>query len=185
MHQITRREAEDIGIADSPEIPMREVFNKRTGEIKSIPSGIDPGWECNPGQYRQRRMEQFLQGTLDNADPAIAHAAARDMASSWRMRRIHEGSASGSVPVRMLPRAVAERLGAKTRVVSFSDATVTRARSAGIEVAVSDIEELAVKVSEGLVDDDGQIVLAKPGGLRWVVKQRQTLSGFELLMMQL
>lgn len=79
VRQITRREAEEIGIGESPEIPVREVFNPRTGEIKEIPSGIDPGWESNPGLSRQRRMEEFLQGKLEAADPAVAYAAKQDI----------------------------------------------------------------------------------------------------------
>ncbi|AZV77897.1 hypothetical protein EBB79_08305 [Parasedimentitalea marina] len=183
VRQITRREADEIGIADSPEIPMREVFNKRTGEIKSIPSGIDPGWESNPGQYRQRQMEQFLRGKLGSADPAIAHAAARDMASSWRVRRIHEGSASGSVPVAMLPREVATRLGSRSRVVSISEETMASARAAGIEPTVSVIEELAVKAGDGRIDDDGWVVRDKPNSPRWVVTKRHSGGDIQLLLM--
>lgn len=72
VRQITRREAEEIGIGESPETPMQDVFNERTGEIKSIPSGIDPGWESNPGLYRQQRMEEMLKGKLESADTEIA-----------------------------------------------------------------------------------------------------------------
>lgn len=72
VRQITRREAEEIGIGESPETPMQDVFNFRTGEIKSIPSGIDPGWESNPGLYRQQRMEEILRAKLENADAEIA-----------------------------------------------------------------------------------------------------------------
>jgi hypothetical protein len=58
-------------------------------------------------------------------------------------------------------------------------------RAAGIEVAVSDIEELAVKASDGLINEEGRIVMDKPSSPRWVVKQHQIQSGFELLMMML
>lgn len=91
VRQITRREAEERGISDAPEIPMRDVFNKRTGEIKRIPSGIDPGWESNPGLARQESVEQALAEKLDAVDPNIARAAAKD---SFRDNR-QESRSSG------------------------------------------------------------------------------------------
>ncbi|MGV6839992.1 MAG: phage head morphogenesis protein [Planktomarina sp.] len=129
VRQITRREAERRGISDSPDVPMRDVLNHRTGEIKRIPSGIDPGWERNPGLVRQRAMEQLLSEKLNAADPQIARVAARDMASSWRVLRVHDGSAKGSVPVAMLPDDLAAALGAKSRVVLYSDYTAAKGRS--------------------------------------------------------
>jgi len=128
VRQITRREANERGISDSPEVPMRDVLNHRTGEIKRIPSGIDPGWERNPGLVRQRHMEQILAEKLNAADPHIARAAAHDMATSWRVLRIHEGSAKGAVPVAMLPDDLAQALGAKSRVVQYSDYTAAKGR---------------------------------------------------------
>ena len=29
---------------------MVEYIDKRTGEIKEVPKGIDPGWDFNPGK---------------------------------------------------------------------------------------------------------------------------------------
>ncbi|MDJ0826965.1 MAG: phage minor head protein [Rhodobacter sp.] len=52
VRQISRAEAERLGIDASPEIPVRDVQNTRTGQIKRVPVGIDPGWEGNPGYLR-------------------------------------------------------------------------------------------------------------------------------------
>lgn len=155
VRQITRREAEATGISDSPDIPMREFFNRRTGEVKRIPSGIDPGWEMNPGQYRQRNMERFLNGKLDVASPAIARAAAKDIASSWRFMRIHDGSAKGAVPVAMVPDDLAKLLGAKTRVVQFSSDTAFKQKATHPELISDDYAELDKLIHEGLVVTQG------------------------------
>ena len=121
VRQITRREAESRGIAESPTIPTRQVFNQRTGELRQVPSGIDPGWESNPGLTRQRHVEQLLVGRLDAADPAIRQVAVRDIATSWRARRVLEGQAGGSVPVAVLPDAIADRISAGTSIVQMTD----------------------------------------------------------------
>lgn len=121
VRQITRREAEARGISESPAIPTREVFNQRTGELRQVPSGIDPGWESNPGLTRQRHVEQLLAGRLDAADPAIRQVAVRDIATSWRARRVLEGRAGGSVPIAVLPDEIVERIGAGTSIVQMTD----------------------------------------------------------------
>lgn len=181
VRQITRREAERRGISDRPEIPMRDVINRRTGEIKSIPSGIDPGWEMNPGLYRQRQMELFMAGKLDAADPAIAQAAARDMAASWRLRRIHDGSARGAVPVAMLPDDLASAIGARTRVVQFSDYTAEKGRAKHPEVSAESFAIVAELIEKGevLKQDDRNLILIGPGDLPWLAVIKRTENGLE------
>lgn len=181
VRQITSREAEERGVSDSPEVPMREVFNKRTGEIKRIPSGIDPGWEMNPGQYRQQQMERFLTGKLDATDPSIARVAARDMASSWRLRRIHDGSAKGSVPVAMLPDDLAVAIGAKTRVVQFSDYTAEKGRRQHPEVGPDSYTKVTELVGNSEVIKKGanHLVLIGKGDLPWVAVIKSTQDGRE------
>jgi SPP1 gp7 family putative phage head morphogenesis protein len=184
VRQITRREAEEIGIGESPETPMREVFNSRTGEIKSIPSGIDPGWESNPGAFRQRRMAEFLQGKLDGADPAIAHAAARDMATSWRVRRIHDGTAQGTAPVAILPKALVEKIGAKTRVVSFSDYTAAKGRAKHPEAEIERFADLERVLRRGTIvqrDNPKSLsVLEEIDGEYWLAAFKATQDGSEI-----
>ena len=65
--------------------PPRTFVNKRTGEISTVPAGIDPGWGTNPGlsraqtlvtrlteQLLSRRRRRRAQG--DRADRRLAHA---------------------------------------------------------------------------------------------------------------
>ncbi len=184
VRQISRREAEEIGIGESPELPMREVFNPRTGEVKTIPSGIDPGWESNPGAFRQRRMEEFLQAKLDAADPAIAHAAARDMATSWRVRRIHDGTAQGSAPVAILPKALAEQIGAQTRVVRFSDYTAAKGRAKHPEAEIERFADLERVLGRGTIvqrdNPKSMSVLEEINGEYWLAAFKATQDGSEI-----
>ena len=181
VRQITRREADERGISDSPDVPMRDVLNKRTGEIKRIPSGIDAGWEKNPGLFRQKNMERFLAGKLDAADPAIARAAAKDLASSWRVRRIYEGTAKGGVPIGVLPKELVERLGSKSKMTLFSDATAMKQKRNHPDLQSSDYTRLADLLENGRVVTQGKNHLGFVGrdyDLPWiaVVKVTQDLS---------
>lgn len=124
VRQITAREAGERGIDEAPVIEVEAKENERTGEIWQVPKGIDPGWHTNPGQKRLDYLNQHLNGTLSKADPAIARAAARDMAGSWRARRIVDQSASGSVPIAMLDDVLQTALKSKSNVVQYSRDTV-------------------------------------------------------------
>lgn len=54
-------EGEDIKF-DPPPISFREWTNKRTGEVRQVPDGIDPGWDYNPGRAgHEATMERLLQ----------------------------------------------------------------------------------------------------------------------------
>lgn len=35
---------------EAPAVPLRPWTNKRTGEVRHVPEGIDPGWDYNPGK---------------------------------------------------------------------------------------------------------------------------------------
>ncbi len=181
VRQVTKREADEIGVSDSPEIPMRDVFNKRTGEIKRIPSGIDPGWETNPGIYRQKQMERFLAGKLDGTAPVVAHVAARDMAMSWRAQRIHDGGAKGAVPIAMLPDQLANAVGSKTRVVHYSDYTAEKSRRKHTEVTPEKLPIVSELIETGEVRKKGgkNLVLIGQGELPWVAVVKRTADGRE------
>jgi hypothetical protein len=186
VRQITRREADERGVSESPELPMREVFNKRTGEIKTIPSGIDVGWESNAGRTRHRQLQQMLNGKLDGADPVIARVAARDMATSWRMRRIHDGSAKGSVPVAMLPRELVEKMGTKTRVVQFSDQTSAKGRTKHPEATADAFAAIDGMLRDGAIYQRGDSNALAFTQLRddgtWVAVVKRTQDASELFL---
>lgn len=185
VRQITRREAEARGISESPRIPTRQVFNQRTGELRQVPSGIDPGWETNPGLTRQRHLERHLAGRLDAVDPAIARVAARDMATSWRVRRILDGSAPGSVPVAMLPEDLAGRFGVSTRVVQLSDQTAIKQadrRTLRPEdyVVIADAIEAGEAGFDRAENGAHRLSFESTGDAPWRVVLKRTVAGDEM-----
>lgn len=123
VRQLTRHEAEDLGVDQAaPAAPTREVRNKRTGVVKQVPVGIDPGWERNPGKLRLETVEQLLDERLEAAVPAVRKVALRDIASSWQVRRITEGG-PGRAPVAMLPARATDVLPGKPRIVHWTRAS--------------------------------------------------------------
>lgn len=124
VRQVTRSEADRRGAGRAPLLPKRRVLNKRTGEMKEVPVGIDPGWERNPGKLRLQAMERLLAEKLEAADPEVARAAFRDIATSWRLMRLAtDARAVGNAPIGILPASHAQEAGASRRIVEFSDIT--------------------------------------------------------------
>ncbi|MGR3501599.1 phage head morphogenesis protein [Pseudaestuariivita sp.] len=116
VRQITRREAERRGVSEPPNVRVDEKRNRRTGEIRQIPRGIDPGWDRNPGKLRLRHMEQLLLDRITTMSPAARDVAVKDIATSWQAQRVLDGTASGAVPVAIVPEALSRFTGGGTLV---------------------------------------------------------------------
>ncbi len=130
VRQVGRAEAERRGITREVNIPTRRVVNPETGAVRELPAGLDPAWAGNPGKTRMRNAEAHLEGKLealargdDEARRAMLRVAARDIAGSWRVARIHAGEAPGSAPVGVVSPATAAAMGATTSVVRYGNRT--------------------------------------------------------------
>lgn len=151
VKQITRRAAEALGIDVSPPVETREWTNRRTGEVKQVPVGIDPGWERNPGVMRRRAMERMLNDKLDSLPEETARVAARDIATSWRAARVLAGRAPGAVPVAVLPDAIAGAIGARTRVVQMTSGYGDKFRARSRDVSVDTLAALSDALRDGMI----------------------------------
>lgn len=58
---------------EPPEDTRRDYVNKRTGEVVSVPDGIDPGWAYNPGKAGWQALQAGRK--LIDAPPDLASAA--------------------------------------------------------------------------------------------------------------
>lgn len=146
VRQLTRAQAEDHGISEPVAIETRKWVNRRTGEEKDIPVGIDPGWERNPGIDRQGAMERFLAGKIDEADEAVAKTVTADITDSWRFRRLLDGASPGEVPVAVLPRSLRDVLGTDRQAVTLSGRTVRKMRDRHPEIGTPEAYRLVQRI---------------------------------------
>ena len=122
VRSVTKAEAARRGVSDEPLVPDRRVENERTGEIRIVPAGIDPGWHRNPGKLRLQHVEAILKGRLEDLPDAARIVALRDIATSWRVQRIMDG-APGRAPVGLLSEEMATAAGIPERVIWVNHAT--------------------------------------------------------------
>ena len=161
VRQMSSRQAERRGgVTPRPEVTTRAWTNPRTGEVRDVPVGIDPGWERNPGLLRRRNAEALLGGRVAALSEDARRAALADIAGSWRVRRMLSG-APGRLPVAVLPDAAARALGAEGPVVDLSTEHV--AHLVGDhpgEARAALVPQLAA-----LPQADRALVVPSPGGL--------------------
>lgn len=131
VRQVSRGEREDLlgedGYSEErPPLLERTFRNRRTGEITTVPDGIDPGWATNPGLSRARTLMQNLSAKLEEADPAVAKRTIGDI---WRsdVPRVMAAVRTErlQLPVAYSPRVQSE-IGSIGPMVSVSNETVRR-----------------------------------------------------------
>lgn len=116
VRQVTKAEAARRGVSEAPNVPDRVVKNQRTGEMRIVPAGIDPGWQSNPGKLRLDGAEAFMAGKIRLWPDEAQKVALRDIATSWRVQRIMDG-APGRAPVGLLPAEIAAQAGVPDRMI--------------------------------------------------------------------
>ncbi|OJF90640.1 hypothetical protein AX761_23360 [Rhizobium sp. 58] len=71
LQSLSEREVEgmrDELTFEPPTDDVRDWVNKRTGEVRSIPVGIDPGWDINPGKVGFQATEGQLLAKAQSRD---------------------------------------------------------------------------------------------------------------------
>ncbi|MEM1371743.1 MAG: phage minor head protein, partial [Pseudomonadota bacterium] len=65
QRDVDRLRAEGVPLTFEPiEITRRPFTNKRTGEVRMVPDGIDPGWDYNPGAAGHAQTVATLEARL-------------------------------------------------------------------------------------------------------------------------
>ena len=62
----------------APTLETRAHINRRTGESREVPVGIDPGFDHNPGRPGGRSLDELIRQKLAAAPPRLAQAAGED-----------------------------------------------------------------------------------------------------------
>ncbi len=83
-----------LEVSEAPEIQTREWTNHLSGEIRSVPVGIDPGWDYNPGEAHVRRAQRGLIAKLESRQLEIGRAVVRHNLGTPDFRRFVRGEAT-------------------------------------------------------------------------------------------
>lgn len=155
VRAISSREALRYGGASaSPEIKKREWVNKRTGEIMQVPVGIDPGFDINPGKSRAAHLQQVVTTKINQAKPAIAQAAVRQLVEGKPFEQFMT-MPDGEWPVAALSADMKTLLQAKNNAVMLSAETLAKQQVNHPELTIDEYRLIPAIVDQGRVIDRG------------------------------
>ena len=183
VRQISAREAARLGVNEAPNVPRSQKVNRRTGEVRDVPVGVDPAWSRNPGKLRVQHMETLLVQGVEALPEIAAQAITADLATSWRVQRIQAGEAEGRVPVAILPSEARTALDVEVKTVLFSDETATKQSAKHPELKPQDYAQLARLMASGTIvttKDQSVAVFERRARDAWLAVIKRTAKGDEL-----
>ena len=124
--QISAREAQRRGISQTPKIRNVTHRNMRTGEITSVPEGIDPGWNSNPGLAREDNMRRFLAQALERSPASLAQIAISDLLGDSEFTAHMRGERLTAWPMAVINDELATLMDSKSRTIFFSQDSAAR-----------------------------------------------------------
>lgn len=120
-------------VKQAPEVQMREWIDSRTGEIRTVPVGIDPGFGYNVGvaSARWTALESVVAQRLAKASPDLAQAARNEGMATWHTPM------QATAAVKFVERSVkAPRVKQPLQVLgSVSSLATDRAKALGVNLA--------------------------------------------------
>ncbi len=162
---------------EAPEIELAEYVSQRTGEVISVPIGIDPGWDYNPGLVRQADLLKQTATKLQAADPAIAKESIKQLVQGEAFAYWYE-KPEGLFPVAWLSATDAALINAGTNLVEMSPDTLAKQRRSHPELAPDEYPLALEAIERGRVIQDSATslvyLLEEPQGYTVVVKATKT-----------
>lgn len=132
--------------------PDIEFRNRRTGEVQSVPQGIDPGWHTNPGLARTSTLIRNLETRLEVAAPMDATRVLKELWSDPYLRLAPRLPSKSWLPAGHSEN-LAKELGAVSPVISVTSETVAE-RITRHKLDMEDFSILPDVLAEGLIAAD-------------------------------
>ena len=154
----------------APQDTFRNFTNKRTGEIVSVPDGIDPGWAYNPGRAGyEARVNQALAEKISDAPPEFVAAAVEERVASSAFERFID-QPRGSMPVMAIPADLSSAMGGEVRAALLPAETVLKQKASFPELTIEDyrsIPSIASTASLVFQDKARTFMMSKLKSGRW------------------
>ncbi|MEN9544026.1 MAG: hypothetical protein RLZZ598_859 [Pseudomonadota bacterium] len=197
VRQVADRERERIlksgGSDKAPPREEKNWLNRRTGQVESVPVGIDPGWQTNSGLLRDRTITGQLQGALDrlpetprraaveklNAHPVASYV--RETLGATKRAELSRDQQLFSAVVAQLPAGTAKAIRSKTTIVRLSGDNAAHIIGDHTEITPAILARLGEMLDgEAFRDANGVAIFKEIDGQLYRVKVKLTGNRNEL-----
>ncbi len=131
-----------------------------TGEVVTLPKGIQYGWDYAPGRSAAQDALQARMGRLDGLDAEISRLHVRSLVRSDVFRRFFNGQIQGEFPLGVLPEATQADLKLPSPVVMTSQERLASHLQDFPAIGLDDYQLIQQILDAGaLVEIEGQRVI--------------------------
>lgn len=183
VEQLSRDEMAAEGIEVTPDgaLPTgtSTFTNRITGEVTTVPAGIDPGWAYNVGQAAQPALLTQARQKLEAALPEAGQAGVKGLVDSPAFEAWLKAPA-GDYPVLLVTSELQQAIQAESAVAVLSPETVAKQAAAHPEVGLVDYRRLPrMGLLPDLVIQDGEntLVLVRAEGSLWLAALKAAQGG--------
>ena len=173
-----------LEVSEAPEIQTREWTNHLSGETRSVPVGIDPGWDYNPGEAHVRRAQRGLIAKLESRQLEIGRAVVRHNLGTPDFRRFVRGEATArggeEQVLGMIGAARSKTLGFQDRVRAVrlsSESVSTHPRYSGFGGEDWRRVQRILDQGEWVAEEGQRLLWIAEAGKPWMAVVKRTGNG--------
>ncbi|WP_417862389.1 phage minor head protein [Vreelandella venusta] len=128
-----------------------EHVDNTTGEVVTVPNGLQPGWDYAPGQTSTERAIAARLNRLDSVEATIARQHVADLVEAPLFNRFWNGEVQGEYPIAVVPPIERQVLGTESPVVLLSQESLATHKISHPEVGLEDYRRIQQILDEGEV----------------------------------
>lgn len=158
-----------------------EHVDNTTGEVVTVPNGVQPGWDYAPGQTATERAIAARLNRLDSVDATIARENVAQLVEAPLFNRFWNGEMRGEYPVAVVPPVERQVLGADSPVVLLSQQSLSAHRERHPEIGINDYRRVQQLLDDGEVyrmpNDPGRLIYLIIEGVTYRAALKRTEDG--------
>lgn len=160
---------------------------RATGELHTLPKGVQYGWDYTPGRSATEEALQARVGRLDTLDADVTRLHVNSLVQSVIFQRFFSGQLDGKFPLGVLTEATQAKLRLPSGVVLSSQRRLASHLQDFPELVINDYRQIQQILDAGeLIDIEGQRVIESViEGIRYRVFLESTEGYLQATLMKL
>jgi hypothetical protein len=182
VEAINEREMNHLGKSHVDAVPEDGSYQhviKQSGEVVTLPKGIQYGWDYAPGRSATENALAARQNRLETLDNVVARQNVAALVQSPIFTGFFNGAIRGEFPVAVLSQLDQKSLGASSAVVLLSDESIAAHVKTHPEITQTDYRQIQEILDKGEVYKQGEtrLVYLTLHGVKYRAALKRTKDG--------